>query len=203
MKKSVFAIVLTVLVLALCSCRKEEQENLLQRGEQIQTTVPGVAEYQETPGNPLDEEDDEVREPVDAATEATEAEREKQDPTAVTETTASAAGAGSSKDETAAPTEAESGKDETAAPTGGKQDEVQPTEATKPAAPGEETEITVTYEQYQAMSAQEQTDFFNSFADPADFFAWQNAAKAEYDAAHPNIDVGDGSVDLGEIAGGE
>ena len=52
----------------------------------------------------------------------------------------------------------------------------------------------MSYEAYQAMSAEEQEAHFNSFASPADFFAWYNAAKDKFLAENPGIEIGpDGS----------
>ena len=65
-----------------------------------------------------------------------------------------------------------------------------------PEEPGE-NEITVTYEQYMAFSSEEQFAFYLSFENPLDFAAWFNDAKAKYDAAHPNPDIGGGDVDIG------
>jgi hypothetical protein len=58
---------------------------------------------------------------------------------------------------------------------------------------------TLTYEEYWAMSGKEQAEYYNSFDSAEDFFEWYNAAKAKYDADHPDIDVGDGELDLGEL----
>ena len=54
------------------------------------------------------------------------------------------------------------------------------------------------YERYLAMSGDEQQAFFESFGDPAAFFAWLNNARAEYEALYPGIDVGDGVIDLND-----
>ena len=54
------------------------------------------------------------------------------------------------------------------------------------------------YEKYQAMSGEEQQAFFESFDDPAAFFAWLNNARAEFEAMYPGIDVGDGEIDLND-----
>lgn len=60
-----------------------------------------------------------------------------------------------------------------------------------------------TWEEYQAMSAEEQYKFFESFSDPKDFFAWQEKAKADYEKRHPTIEVGkDGTVDIGDLING-
>ena len=54
------------------------------------------------------------------------------------------------------------------------------------------------------MSAEEQYKFFQSFSDPADFFAWREKAKADYDKAHPTIEVGkDGTIDIGDLINGK
>ena len=61
----------------------------------------------------------------------------------------------------------------------------------------------MTYEKYNAMSGDEQQKFFSSFANPADFFTWYNAAKAEYEESQNRIEIGEGgSIDLGEILNG-
>lgn len=60
-----------------------------------------------------------------------------------------------------------------------------------------------TYEEYLAMTGEEQQAFFNSFASPEAFFAWMTAAKAAYDAAQEKIEIGDGgTIDLGDLVGG-
>lgn len=67
-------------------------------------------------------------------------------------------------------------------------------------APDEEN---ITFEEYLAMTPQEQVDFFNSFADPFDYVAWYDAAKAEYDAQQNKIEIGeDGTIDIEEIING-
>jgi hypothetical protein len=53
------------------------------------------------------------------------------------------------------------------------------------------------YEEYFAMSSEEQVAHFNSFANVEDFFAWYNMAKADYAERHPDIEIGpDGSIPL-------
>lgn len=69
---------------------------------------------------------------------------------------------------------------------------------------GGEDKAALTWEQYEAMSAEEQYKFFQSFSDPADFFAWREKAKADYDKAHPTIEVGkDGTIDIGDLINGK
>lgn len=80
-----------------------------------------------------------------------------------------------------------------------------PIESTEPSSAGSANDVATgltAYEQYNAMSAAQQEEFVNSFASITDFITWYNAAKEEYEALHPNIDVGDGNIDLGEIVGG-
>ena len=57
----------------------------------------------------------------------------------------------------------------------------------------------LTYEEFWAMSGEEQLEYKESFDSPKDFYAWYDAAKAEYEAAHPGIDAGDGEINLGEM----
>ena len=53
------------------------------------------------------------------------------------------------------------------------------------------------------MSGAEQQEYMMSFSSIEAFFEWFNAAKAKYDAEHPSIEIGgDGSIDLGDIIGG-
>ena len=56
----------------------------------------------------------------------------------------------------------------------------------------------LTYEEYNALSAEEQEAYFNSFDTIEDFFAWYNKAKEEYEAKQDYIEVGeDGNLDIG------
>lgn len=88
--------------------------------------------------------------------------------------------------------------EETTAPTTEtKPQETKPQE-TKP----EENEPEVVlsdYERYMAMSGQEQMEFMESFSSVEAFFSWYNDAKAEYDAAHPDFEIGNGKIDLDDI----
>lgn len=69
--------------------------------------------------------------------------------------------------------------------------------ATKPTQPPAKEQMG--YEEFQNMSAAEQQAFMGTFENLDLFFAWYNQAKAEYEAANPPIDVGDGSVDIGDL----
>lgn len=59
----------------------------------------------------------------------------------------------------------------------------------------DETQPYTDYEQYMNMSGEEQEEFFNSFENEKDFFDWFNAAKAEYEKAHPPVII-DGSTNI-------
>ena len=51
-----------------------------------------------------------------------------------------------------------------------------------------------TYEEYCAMTSQEQVDFFNSFDQIEDYFLWFEAAKKDYEDRHPGIEIGPDGV---------
>lgn len=57
------------------------------------------------------------------------------------------------------------------------------------------------YELFQALSPADQRTHMESFSSMDAFFAWYNAAKDYYEQQNPSISVGDGNIDLGEIAG--
>lgn len=68
----------------------------------------------------------------------------------------------------------------------------------------DEDKTALTWEEYNAMSAEEQYKFFESFSDSKDFFAWKEKAKADYEKKYPTIEVGkDGTVDLGDLINGK
>lgn len=73
-------------------------------------------------------------------------------------------------------------------------------EETKPVViPGATQELTE-YEKYNAMSGEEQMAFMQSMG-VEKFFAWYDKAKAEYEALHPDIEIGDGIIDAGDLVG--
>lgn len=84
----------------------------------------------------------------------------------------------------------------------------QPTE--KPADPTEQPEgdsvvdgdfdiTTLTYEMYMAMSGEDQKKVIDMFSTPEDFVKWFKAVEAQYKAEHPDIEIGDGNINAGEI----
>lgn len=76
-----------------------------------------------------------------------------------------------------------------------------PEPTSKPTAtPAPTTRPLTDFEKYNNMSEEKQLEFFNSFSDPMDFFAWYEKAQAEYEAQQDAIIVGgDTVIDMGEI----
>lgn len=68
--------------------------------------------------------------------------------------------------------------------------------------PEEDSDGYLTYEEFMALSAQEQLEYIESFEDDAAFFEWYNAAKKEYDEKNSGTELDGGTVDLGDIIGG-
>ena len=61
------------------------------------------------------------------------------------------------------------------------------------------SEQALTYEQYNALSAAEQEEYFNSFETVDDFFAWYNKAKQEYENNQNYIEIGGNQdINIGE-----
>lgn len=58
--------------------------------------------------------------------------------------------------------------------------------------------LSLTYIEYYNMSEKEQIEHYESFSDPADFFAWYNSEKEKYEKEQDRIEIGEGgSVDIG------
>lgn len=71
------------------------------------------------------------------------------------------------------------------------------TEPTQLTSPWEEL---LTYSEYLEMSAQERSDFENSFADSGEFFQWLKAVKEIYELERKENELGhSGNIDMGEI----
>ena len=71
-------------------------------------------------------------------------------------------------------------------------------EDTTPVTPPDEEQTTLTFEEYLAMSVEEQEAFVESFESLEDFIAWWNAAKAAQEKEDNTI-TGDPNVDLGDL----
>ena len=96
------------------------------------------------------------------------------------------------------PEESQLPENETTAPVGGNESDQQGDQKPQISLEGKPT-----YEDYNAMSAEEQQAFYLSFSDPQDFFDWYNAAKEAHDKNSGNVVLGeDGVIDLGDLFGG-
>lgn len=144
-----------------------------------EATVPATTEAPtEATEPPATEEPTEVTEP-DATEEPTEATEPPaaEEPTEATEST-----------DPMTPTEGE-GTTET-----------QPNEPETP--PTTEPDVLLTYSEYLALTPQEQHAYFLSFPSPADYVAWFDQAKAEYEASKDDIVIeGGGNLDIGDLIG--
>lgn len=96
------------------------------------------------------------------------------------------------------PTGSEEDTKETTSGTTPTESEQKPTE-TKPAETKPSTNLSA-YEQYENMSAAQQREFMESFDSVDAFFDWYNKAKDEHDAQHPDIEIGNGAVDLDKLS---
>ena len=61
----------------------------------------------------------------------------------------------------------------------------------------------LTYEEFWALSGDEQLEYKESFKSTEAFYAWYNDAKKAYIEANPGIDIGDGDLNSGELDLGE
>jgi flagellar basal body-associated protein FliL len=60
-------------------------------------------------------------------------------------------------------------------------------------------ERVLTYEEYNALTAEEQEEYFYSFETVEDFFAWYNQAKQEYEDSQDYIEIGgDSDITIGD-----
>ena len=59
--------------------------------------------------------------------------------------------------------------------------------------------VTLDYETFQAMPAAQQQQVMEGFPSIEAFFDWYEAAKAQYEADHPPIEVDGGSIDLDDL----
>lgn len=97
-------------------------------------------------------------------------------------------------EEATEPTEETPPSEEVTEPT----EETTPSEETVPPTEGgnQGSAGKTAYEDYINMTGEQQLAFMQSFDSMEAFFAWLNAAKAEYEAQNPGTDVGDGNIDL-------
>jgi len=139
----------------------------------------------------------------EASVDPTEIETEMTEPTDVT---------GSETDNTAVPgveandfEDSDFEEDETTEATEEATDSTEPSEEetdpteeeTKPEDTDPTEGDTITdFEWYNSLSGAEQQEFMNTFESVEAFFEWYNAAKSEYDALHPDVEINDGNIDL-------
>ncbi len=82
------------------------------------------------------------------------------------------------------------------------EDTDEPEDTSKPGTDGVKAPEDYTYEEYNAMTGDEQMAHLQRFESMEAFFAWYNAAKAEYEANQDYIEIpDDGVIDLEEILG--
>lgn len=61
-----------------------------------------------------------------------------------------------------------------------------------------EADDVVTFEEYNAMTEQQQYEFYSSFSDPQAFFDWYNKAKEAYLATSATINDSNATIIVGE-----
>lgn len=67
---------------------------------------------------------------------------------------------------------------------------------------GEKKAEDYTWEEYLAMTGEERQKHFEMFDSLDAYLEWMDKAEAAYNKEHPTIDVGDGSIDIGDIIKG-
>lgn len=182
MVKKLLLLLMTLALLTMAGCKKRTEEVQTHTEE---TTVPAATEITEITSPGLeDSEFDE--EPAETTVPAEETEPEQDDvPQNTTEP---------EKTEETEPKKPETKP--TAPPT-------EPAEVPGETEGGSAGAVVTDYESFLAMSPEEQQKYVESFESIDQFFAWYNAAKEEYEAANPPIDVGDGNIDIGDIIEGK
>lgn len=173
-RKLITLLMAALLVLTVTACHSNEIPSTEPSDETQESIRPGLVELEDPIDNPFSSE------PTNNC-----------DPTENTEPTADmnnspTEGDKDSTEESTTPTEIE--KDPT-------EDTVPPT--TESNGQGSMSANAQAYAAWLNMSGEQQQEFMNSFDSIEAFFAWLNAAKAEYEAQNPGIDVGDGNIDIG------
>lgn len=181
MNRRIFTLLLAIaMILAFAACKKNDMP---------QQTVPGVVHTPDVNDGDLEHT---PKETTSAETE-TAAETEVSEETEATEETTEDTKATEATEPEATKPEETKPNTETTAPSTEPEEEV-----TVPSVPAEMTK----FEWYNSLTGEEQMAFMQSFASVPDFFDWYNNAKAEHEELHPDIEIGDGVVDLGGILGG-
>ena len=191
------AVVLVLLVVSVYACQRRTDDEPVsvptEIEETIPETIPGVVNMEDPIENPYENTSEATEAP------ATSKDEDPTSPTGDREDNPTVPSATESVTEPTVPSATENVADPTVPiatenitePTRGED-----SEATAPSAGGNEPVVS-DYEKYQAMSGAAQKEFMDSFGSVEAFFAWLDAAKAEHEALHPEIDVGDGNINLG------
>lgn len=175
-----------LLILSLTACNSDTVPATEPTDATEVILVPGVVEMEIPATNPFETEGTEGTDPTAKPENPTEATNPKtEDPKDVT----------TPSEEATEPTEETLPSEEVTEPT----EETTPSEETVPPTEGgnQGSAGKTAYEDYINMTGEQQLAFMQSFDSMEAFFAWLNAAKAEYEAQNPGTDVGDGNIDLG------
>lgn len=175
MNRKLIALMLVMLLILMVGCKSKDNGDATLPTEVTEATEPTVAATETLPPalttNPFGNDEESADETQSEETEAPSATEDNEQPTEAPKDT-------EPPKATEAPTEPDS----------------KPTEA-----PEDDGEMN--YEKYMSLSAAEQSEYMNSFESVDAFFEWYNAAKEEHAANNNDIEVGDGSFDLGELEG--
>ena len=187
-KRILVVLVVSVILLMMAGCNKNvspdanesvnSTDNIAETIEEtIEETLPGVVSVEDVIDDPrgaAEAQDEMHKDP-----ESTEAPAEP------------------GKDTEKVPASATE-PDETTEPT---QSETTPTQPAEEEQKSPDNSGLTDYERYNTMSGEEQMAFIESFGSIEAFVEWYNAAKAEYEAANPDIEIGDGIIDAGDLVG--
>lgn len=187
-RKIVMAMALLLIVLVGCGKQNDIDETIQTTAEHVaESSIETTAMQESVPGIE-DSEFDDIEPAVEQAkTEAAELVETKPSEIKPAETKPAETKPAETK-----PTETK--------PAETKPAETKPSETTPPTKPAQpEVKPQTEYERFQNMSAAEQQSHMESFDSMDDFFNWYNDAKTEHEAANPPIDVGNGSIDMGEL----
>lgn len=190
MKKLICAILAVMMLCMMTACRSGGSETT---GPSVSGNVPNVTTPVGTnPGNQgivdLTDPTDPIEETTEPIEETTEPTEEPTDP---------------EEDPDEDPLEDPTDPDEdpvepTEEPTDPEDDDP-PVETTQPTEPqtGSDEPVVLTYEEYMALSPEEQQAYYESFPTLEEFIAWHNAALEEYEANN-TVPVVTGPIDIGD-----
>lgn len=73
-------------------------------------------------------------------------------------------------------------------------------DATEESAPSRPSTL-LSYEEYNALSGEEQQEYFNRFSSVEAFFEWYNEAKAKYEEEQGRVEITGSDINIGDIVG--